>query len=811
MRDFKKSKLILDDKPQVCINKQIQKINRNFYSLMRRSLLLCVLFFSVKIFSQTPADLANPLVSTAKPRFDFFAAASLPYGMVALSPDTHHGDLWNAGYRYNDEYILNFSHIHNTQTAGIPVMPVTGVCKALQGLEASRSRFSHDGEIVKPGYQKIFLKDYGITAELTSSFRGGFHRYTFPRAKEAHIIMDLTAALGPVEMLDGYSKKVSNTEIEGYSVMAPTFRRKTNCTVYFFARFNKPFDAIHFWKSSVNDSSAKTLAGADSAAGQGTGVYASYYNVNEGQQIMLQVGISFVSMENARMNLDKELNGWNFENVVTAAKKEWNNYLGRIEVTGGTKKQQVKFYTDLMHTAIGRRATEDVNGEYLDNTGPSPVARNIPLTKKGVPAYHFLDADGLWGTQWNLNILWPMVYPEYGNDLASTFLSYYTNAGILARESWGGNMSYVMVGDQTTPLLAALIQTDRATFSKTQAFEGAYKNAFPGGIRDRAGYESGPSPQGGGIDWYIKYGYVPFEIKDRGAGFHRGGAAMTLEYAYQDWCIAQMALGLHKEKDYKLFMQRSASWKNIFDTSIGFVRPKDTLGNWLKPFSPVGAGGAGFATPGFIESNASIYTFYVPQDVKGMVQALGGDSAFVKKLEESFTKSVSSGYAAEHGEHWAAWVDYDNQPGCEMAHLFSYAGAPWKTQYWVRQVKEVTFGDTTATAGYRGDEDQGQMGALSALMAVGLFDVQGLADVNPSLEITSPIFDKIVFHLPGDKKFTIQTSYTNRQDNTYIQSVRLNDKEWKSFEFPFSEFAKGGSMNITLGPAPNKNWGMQKK
>ncbi|WP_316819304.1 GH92 family glycosyl hydrolase [Pedobacter nyackensis] len=772
-------------------------------------LLLQFIFLSATSFCQLPADLANPLIGTIKPRFDFFAAASLPYGMVSLHPDTHHGDLWNAGYRYNDTTILNFSHIHNTQTAGIPVMPVVGTCKALQGLNASKSRFTHEGEIAKPGYHKIYLKDYGITAELSSSLRAGFHRYTFPAAKEAHIIMDLTAALGPVKMVEGYAKQISTTEITGYSVMAPTFRRKKNCTVYFYARFSKPFNQLNCWGSVAGEPAKKLLNGTETK-GKDAGVYASYSNLKAGEQVMLQVGISFVSMENARMNLEKEIPSWNFEETVAKAKTAWNEYLGRIEVSGGTKKQQVKFYTDLMHTAIGRRITEDVNGEYTDNTGTMPLVRKVPLKANGTPSFHFLDADGLWGAHWNLNILWPMVYPEYGNDLASTFLSYYKNTGVLARESWGGDMCWVMVGDQTVPLLAALMQTNQATFNKEDAYKGAYKNAFPGGIRDRAGYEAGPNPQGGGIDLYIKYGYVPIEIKDRGNGFHRGGAAMTLEYAYQDWCLANMAKYLKKDKNHEqLFTGRSANWKNIFDSATGFSRPKDSLGKWFSPFEPVGTStSGGHATPGFIESNAAIYTYYVPQDVKALVQAMGGRSTFVKRLDESFTSAISSGFAAEHGEHWAAVVDYDNQPGCHLAHLFSYAGQPWKTQYWVRKVKEATFGDTTAFVGYRGDEDQGQMGSLSVLMAVGLFDVQGLADVNPTLEITSPIFDKITFHLPNKKKFVIQTKSPAGKDNTYIQSVQINGKTWNSFEFPFSMLANGGIMNIKLGDTPNKKWGV---
>lgn len=775
---------------------------------MKSFLTGALLLLFAKVLAQSPADLANPLVSTVKPRFDFFAAASLPYGMVALSPDTHHGELWDAGYRYNDGYILNFSHVHNTQTAGIPVMPVVGPSKALQGLEASKCKLTHEGEVAKAGYHKVQLPDYGITAELTASQRAGFHRYTFPAAKEAHIIMDLTAALGPTKMVKGYARKVSNTEIEGYSVNAPTFRRKKNCTVYFFARFSKPFNKLNFWKSSNSDPEEKVLVNGDVTDDAKAGLYASYHNLRQGEQVMMQVGISFVSMENARMNLEKEMADWNFEGAVAKAKSAWNEYLGRIEVSGSTRRQQVKFYTDLMHTAIGRRLVEDVNGAYTDNTGPAPVVRYVPLTAQGNPSFHFLDADGLWGAHWNLNILWPMVYPEYGNDLASTFLAYYQNAGTLARESWGGDMCYVMVGDQTVPLLAALMQTNRATFDAELAYKGAYKNAFPGGIRDRAGYESGPSPSGGGIDWYIKYGYVPIEIAKRGSGFHRGGAAMTLEYAYQDWCIAHMASKLKKPDDARLFAQRAGNWNHLFDTTIGYVRPKDTLGVFMTPFMPLDttAGGA-FASEGFIESSSAVYSYYVPQDVKGLIQSMGGSASFVKRLHKSFEGAVKTGFAADHGKHAGATIDYDNQPGCHLAHLFSYAGAPWQTQYWVRQVKEVTFGDTTASGGYRGDEDQGQMGALSALMAVGLFDVQGLADTNPSLEITSPVFDKIVFHLPGKKTFVMQTTSPAGKDNTYIQSVSLNGKPWNKFEFPFETFARGGSMKINLGPGPNKAWG----
>jgi putative alpha-1,2-mannosidase len=274
-----------------------------------------------------------------------------------------------------------------------------------------------------------------------------------------------------------------------------------------------------------------------------------------------------------------------------------------------------------------------------------------------------------------------------------------------------------------------------------------------------------------------------------------------------------MALTLGKKKDSELFLKRAGNWKNLFDASTGYIRPKDTLGKWLSPFVPVdlrGGSAGGFAMPGFIESSSAVYSYYVPQDVNSLIKKMGGDDSFIKRLDTSFQKSVSVEFAADHGHHGGALVDYDNQPSCEIAHLFSYAGAPWKTQYWVRQVKEITFGGITPSSGYKGDEDQGQMSALSTLMSVGLFNVQGLANVNPSLEITSPIFDQITFHLPGKKTFVIETRSPEGKDNTYIQSVLINGKSWTSFKFPFSVFANGGTMKINLGPSPNETWGITK-
>lgn len=761
--------------------------------------------------SLLPADYVNPLIDSHKPRFDYFASATLPYGMVALSPDTKHGDMWDSGYRYGDEYILDFSHVHNAQTAGVPVMPVTGPCRGNLGLEASRSRYSHDKEVVKMGYHKVFLEDYGITAELTSTCRVGLHRYTFPEAGEAHIIFDLGATLGATKMSFAYARQTAVDEIEGYSVMSPTFRRKKPFIVHFVAKFDKPFESFAGWQKKNADSAAVMIKpDAGIVSGEGSGAYVSFRNLSEGEQVMMKVAISYVSAQNARMNLESELPHWDFGKVVADAATSWNDYLGRIDVEGGTHEQKVKLYTDLMHTA-SKRISSDVDGSYADWTGTHPVVRQIP-SQGDNPPRPFLDGDGLWGSQWNLNILWSLVYPEYGNWMAETFLDYYRNGGTMSRCSWGGNYTYVMVGDHSTPLIAALLSTGRATFGKEMAYKAALKNAFPGGIRDRAGYEAGPAPSGGGIDWYVSKGYVPVEIAQRGDGFHRGGTSMTLEYAYQDWCIAMMARLLGENKDADLFLKRSEYWRNVFDTIAGWARPRHLDGGWMEPFSPVSIDGK-FNSPGFIEGNSATYSFYVPQNVEGLISAMGGREMFINKLDSNFIKAAPHRFITPHGEHGTGWVDYENQPSCEMAHLFNFAGAPWKTQYWVRQVKDVTFGGTDPYTGYNGDEDQGQLGALGVLMAIGLFDVQGCVGTEPRLEITGPVFDRVILTFPStddplkNTRFEIVAKRKNNGD-IYIQNAILNGKQWNSFSFPVKELLRGGKLELEMGPEPDKEWGI---
>ena len=560
-----------------------------------------------------PADYVNPLIDTHKSRWFFFSSACRPFGLVNLSPDTKVGDDWMNGYIYGETNIQCFSHVHCWQLYGVPVMPQTGELFSVNGLAAAASSFSHQDEVVHTGYHRVFLQRYGIKAELTSTTRVGFHRYTFPASDKSFIAFDTGATL--MAGMDTSSiRQISATEIAGCSVMSATMRRPKPFTIYFVAEFSRPVK-FGVWKNKA------VISGATEISGTNAGGYVQFATKRD-EKVLMKVAISYTSEENAKKNLQAELPGWDFDRAVRESRAEWNVQLGRIP----------------------------------------------------------------------------------------------------------------------------------------------------------------------------------------GKGMHKDGAAMTLEYAYEDWCLSQMALALGKTNDASWLNQRSFNYTNLWDASAKWMHPRHLDGTWLNPFSPVGKPGE-FAAQGFCEASAAIYTHFVPQDIRGLIALFGGKDKYVSALNRQFELAAAARFVAPHGQHAAAWVDYDNEPSTAMAHLFNFAGAPWLTQKWVRDVQSTAFGDITPAGGYNGDEDQGQLGAVSALMAIGLFDVEGGAAVNPTYQITSPLFDEISIKLNqkyfSGKRFTIVTKH-NSATNCYIQSVKLNDQPLNQFWFPHTALAKGGKLEINLGPQPSR-------
>jgi predicted alpha-1,2-mannosidase len=747
-----------------------------------------------------PVDLVNPLVDTHKSRWFYFSSACRPFGMVNLSPDTRTGGDWDNGYLYGDTKIRGFSHLHGWQLYGLPVMPTTGEMRGNLGMDAYASEFSHSNEVVHPGYHKVVLKTYGVTAELTSTTRVGFHRYAFPRGQPAHVLFDTGATLmAPIRSSE--VRRVSDTELDGYAVMAPTERRPKPFTVYFVAKFNLPFSEFGGWTNGV------LLPGSvEAVGGANAGAFVSFATPLK-QPLLLKVAISYVSLEGARQNLEAELPHWDFDRIVRESREEWNQWLGRIEVDGGTPSERIKFYTDIWHSLLGRRIVSDIDGRYCDMTGDQPVVRRAQVGADGKPLFAHHNFDALWGTQWSLNLLWSFAYPDVMDAFCNTMVDMYRDGGLIPRGPSGGNYTFVMIGDPAASFFAVAYNKGIRHYDASKAYEGLRKNALPGGIRDHAGYEFGKDAAGGGMKYYAQRGYVPEGIE--GAGFDKdAGVSMTLEYAYQDWCLAQFATALGKQADAAWLFKRAANYTNIWDPSVKYMRPRLKDGSWLPGFEAVGPK----AGLGFCEANSAICTHFVPQDVPGLIRLFGGEKEYVAALNRQFELAAPRNFVGEDGKPQFAWVGYDNQPSTAMAHMFNLAGAPWLSQKWVRAVQKQVFSEITPFGGYNGDEDQGQMGALSALMAIGLFDVGGGAAVHSTYQITSPIFDRMTIHLnpayfPG-RAFTIITRH-NRPNNLYIQSAKLNGQTLQRCQIKHEDLVKGGQLEIDLGPEPNKLWGIE--
>jgi len=754
--------------------------------------------FSGNLFGQTPSDWVDPLIDTHNSRWFYFNSASRPFGMVNLSPDTQTKGSWKSGYLYGDKHIRCFSHIHAWQLSGIPVMPIVGDMTGHKGMDVYQSEFSHDDEVVQPGYHKVVLKKYGVTAELTSTVRTGFHRYTFPATKDAYILFDVGAYLGHGAMVKSEVRKISSTEIEGVSLLKSTLRRKKDTPVYFVAQFSQPVSAFGGWKEG------KLKGPLSVVGGKNAGAFVRF-QATTAKPVLMKVGISYTSIEGARTNLQTELPHWDFDQVVLESKEDWNAHLSRIEVEGGSDAQKTKFYTDLWRSMLGRRIVSDADGSYCDMTGKAPVVRQIPADKNGLPAFAMHNFDAWWGSHWSLDILWPLLCPERYSDFCNTSVQMYKNGGLIPRGPSGGNYTFVMIGDSAAPAITSAYAKGIRDFDCEAALEGLVKNTGKGGGRYYGGYATKPSPK-----VYMEYqekGYVSWD-NSLGGGHGKAVTSLTLYNAYHDWCIAQMAKGMGKEEVYQRFIKGAANYRHVIwpEKQSAWVRIKDA--SWMPNFLPRENR---FEQNGFCETSAAVTTFYVPHDPMGLAKMLGGPEAAAQKLDQQFEAAVKDKFHLKGRTHGNAWIDYANQDGTGAAHYFNRIGYPWLSQKWVRAVQSAAYSGTDPRSGYNGDEDQGQMGAVSALMSIGLFQFDGGSGINPRYDITAPIFDKVTIQLSSKyysgKTFTILTK-NQKAENIYIQSAKWNGKPLNTCWLSHADLVQGGVLELDLGPNPNKNWGI---
>lgn len=741
--------------------------------------------------AKNPVDLVVPTVDSANSRWFFFSSACRPFGMVNLSPDTQTGGAWGSGYRYNTDTIKGFSHVHAWQLAGVSVMPVVLEGETGRNIfDNYESKFSHDNETVVPGYHSLELERYNIKAELTSSTRVGFHRYTFSDAKKAALLFNLNGMLGPSLMKDGELKQTGECTLEGKTVNSPTMRRAKDCSVFFHIELSEPVQSV------IQDEESKN--------------YLVNLDLSGSKQLLMKVAISYTSVENAAENLQTEIPDWNFDGIVQDSKNEWNRMLGRIEVNGGTQEQQKRFYTDLWHALQGRRTISDVNGAYPDNTGETFRIGQLPLDENGKPLFNHYNSDAFWGAQWTINTLWGLVYPEMMVEFSNSLMQYYRDGGLVPRGPSGGNYTYVMTGSSATPFVVSAIQKGLLKDSLAIVYQALKKDHMAGGIMEKAGYEHDTSI-GGGLRYYLENGYVPYPIPEGEFGLHQDGASLTMEYAYQDWTLAQLAEKLGYDDDYRYFMERALNYRHVYDPESGWMRPKDVAGNWKPDFDPYQH------ENGFIEANGAQSTWFVPHDLKGLAELMGGNEKAASKLNNSFEEAEKQGFTIgsshdveHHPEYNRVPINYGNQPSIQTAFIFNYLGEPWLTQYWSRKVVETVYEGVSPQRGYNGDEDQGLMGSLAVLMKLGLFSMDGGCAGEPQLELGSPLFNKVVIHLNQDfyagKTIEIET-LNNSPENCYIQSASMNGEVLDSWKFQQNELVKGGKITLKMGNQPNKAWG----
>lgn len=747
---------------------------------------ISILFLSANGQRKQPVAYVDPFMGTSESRWMLNPGSTMPFGMVQLSPDNQ-GNIWKSGYEYTIASISGFSHIHSWTMAGLSVMPTTGLINpritsadeaTTTGVTAGhRSRIDKNTEHASPGYYTVELMDHKIKTELTSTTRCGFFRLTFPKTNQANVLFNLLfPAEYPFKVLDATITKVSDTEIEGYSKQSSAWFN--DYTVYFVARFNKPFKAFGGWQGKDIKKDITAIKGIDDI-----GAYVNF-ETSANEQILLQTSISLVSIQNARLNMDTEVKpfDWNFDGVLKNASDTWNQLLSKIEVKGGTEINLKKFYTNLYRSYCGRTTWSDVNGEYRD-----PCEN---LQKLADPKSPMLGGDAFWNTFWNLNQLWTLVNPSIANDWVKTQLELYKHGGWLSRGPAGIEYSGIMVASHEIPLMVSAYQKGIRNYDVNQLYESIIHQQTVQGLKhpcSRNGFAGNNK-----LNAYMQYGYMPADS---------GSTSHTLEYAYDDWCVAQLAKSMGKTGDYETFLKRANNYKNIFDPQTKFMRPKYANGKWMDNFSPM-------MTNGFSEANAWNYSFFVPHDVRGLVNLIGKEE-FNQRLNDGFEKSKDADFNANFNVTGDYYINHGNQPIMQAAYLFNYSGKPWLTQKWVRAIQDSYYGSDPYKA-WLGDEDEGQMGSWFVMSAMGLFQTDGGASVKPFYEITSPIFKNITIHLdpkyyPG-KTFHIEAKNISDK-NRYIQSATLNGRALNKPWFYHDELVKGGKLTLVMGSQPNDNWG----
>ena len=703
-----------------------------------------------------------------------YPGATVPFGMVQLSPDTfNEGWDWCSGYHYSDSSIMGFSHTHLSGTGASDMldfllMPGTGPAKIFAGLrqnpgEGYRSRFSHEEEIAEPGYYSVLLRDYGIRAELSATERAGIHRYTFPRSDSSHFILDLVHASSNYPILWASLKIIGNdTIIGGRSVKGWAPGRE----IYFAMKFSKPF------KSAEIVSDDQPLAAGVREA-KGTSLKClTHFQTKEGEVVLVKVGISGVSEDGARKNLDAEIPGWDFDTVRHAAHVAWSENLSRIKIETSNARHKRIFYTALYHMMVAPTLMDDADGQYRGMDGQ---VHQLPA------GAHNYSTFSLWDT---FRAAHPM-YTLFQADRVPDFVNCLIR---MAQESPDGVPIWPLQAKETFCMTGYHASSVYAE-AHSKGFEGIdFSNVYPA-LKKRAMVDDYR-----GLRYYRKLGYIPSDKEEE-------AVSKTMEYAYDDWAVAHIARAVGELEDYKLLVERARNYKNLFDSSTGFMRPRLENGRWTEPFDPTEMGHSK-QWRDYTESNPWETTFTVQHDPAGLIKLFGGRQPFLEKLDALFT--TSSQLPPDAPPDIAGMVGqyaHGNEPCHHMAYLYSYAGEPHKTQARVRQLLDLEYDDQPD--GLAGNEDCGQMSAWYVISALGFYAVD---PVSGNYVFGTPLFDRAEVELGSGKKLVVEAK-RNSSGDQYIQSIAFNGNPYQKLWFHHADIANGASIVFTMGSTPNPKFG----
>jgi predicted alpha-1,2-mannosidase len=697
-----------------------------------------------------------------------YPGATVPFGMLQVSPDNGVSSWdWCSGYHYSDSIVSGFSHLHLSGTgigdlADILFMP-TNKKLDLTAKAASRdflpykSKYNHVNEKAIPGYYQVFLEDPKINVELTSTQRTAYHKYTYNNNDTQSVIVDLGFAINWDKAVKTSIKIEDANTISGYRYSTGWAK---NQKVFFVAKFSKPITEFII-------TADKKVISAKNAEGENTALQL-FFDAKNSKELNVKVALSSVSVENAKDNLDKDQE---FEKVKTAASVDWNKALSKITVETPVDSLKTIFYTALYHAQVAPVTYSDKNGQF--RTEDDKI-----VTSKNYTAYSTLS---LWDTFRAENPLLTILDPNRVSDMVNSMLAYYETKKILPVWTLYANETNTMTGYHSIPVIVDAYMKSIKGFDAEKAFE-AMKATM---MQDERG-----------LNFYKKYGYIPYNLLDE-------SVTITLEYAYDDWCVAQMAKALGKTADYEFFSKRSKAYEYLFDAKSGFMRGKSEDGkSWNEPFDPKHSNHREHTD--YTEGNAWQHSWFVPHNVDSFIKLHGGNDIFTKRLEQLFTESseitgnnVSADISGLIGQY-----AHGNEPSHHIAYMFNHAGQPWRTQYWVRHILDTQY-NTTAN-GLSGNEDCGQMSAWYVFSSMGLYPMN---PASGEYEIGSPIFEKSTLNLPNGKTFVIEAENVSNK-NFYIQSVTLNGKAFNKTAISHQEMLKGGVLHFVMGAQPNKNWGL---